>query len=399
MALELPMLYARGKGDRILQWRVSTDNDLVIMENGILGGKMNVNTTRSKPTNVGRANQRLGPDQARFEAQSAWQKKRDEGYFETIESAKTEFVLLPMKAYPLIKKLKRKGETVEVRRDIFYPCHAQRKYNGLRCLGTHDKLLSAEGVSWNLKHIRQHVNILMQGDKDVIIDGEIYIHGVPLQTLNSLIKDYREPESLALEYHLYDLPMISGDKSLPWEERWKILHALYSDYLHACHEQGLVPCIKLAETIWIENEAQIVAFEKIVIAEGYEGLIIRMLQGVYAFNDRVEWIIKWKRFTDAEFLVIDAKSRELIKDGKSIIICDKFVCQNNMNEKTFECVPMGDETQKVKFWTDRAYYIGKRMTVRFLERSVDGIPQGNPVGRAFRLDEDLPPAEPDMWKE
>jgi hypothetical protein len=46
-----------------------------------------------------------------------------------------------------------------------------------------------------------------------------------------------------------------------------------------------------------------------------------------------------------------------------------------------------------EYWTNRGSYIGQKLVVRFLERSIDGIPQGNPVGIAVRLPEDTPEAD------
>jgi hypothetical protein len=48
----------------------------------------------------------------------------------------------------------------------------------------------------------------------------------------------------------------------------------------------------------------------------------------------------------------------------------------------------GTIEQQVTYWNDRDFYIGRRLTVRYFERSDDGIPQGNPVGLLFRVEED-----------
>lgn len=384
--IELPTLYSLRKDKKVNQWTVGAEGDVVVMAYGVIGGKQAVTRTRSTPTNVGQSNHRDGKAQAQFEAKAAWDKKRDEGYFESIEEAKTVTVILPMLAQNAYVKRKRKGETIEELRPISFPCHAQRKLNGLRCLATRDKLVSREGTEWKIPHIQEHVKRCF-GESKGYLDGEIYWHGTPLQTLNSLIKDYRL-ESHALEFHVYDMPC-----DLEWNARYEALKYKYAAYSFMTTECGDWPSIRIVETELLRSMEDLLAFEKIVRVEGYEGVIIRQFDKPYLWNTRCDSLLKWKRFKDEEFLIVDVLPRELIKADMSVIwICDKFVCKNNVNDRTFEVVPKGTEAERARFLERKEDYIGKRLNVRFLERSVDGVPQGNPVGN-LRADGDTPEAK------
>lgn len=393
--IELPTLYSKNAAGRVILWRVSTHEDIVIMEHGVINGKPATTRTRSKPTNVGRSNERNGVAQAEFEARAAWQKKLDEGYFEDIPAAEQTTVYLPMLAHPIKKMVRVKGVQVEKRREIHWPCHAQPKLNGLRALATRKQIVSRQGTLWSIPHIKEHVDIFIEDGE--MLDGEVYAHGTPLQMLNSLIKVNR-PESLALSYNVYDFPKIEGKEGLEWSKRWMSLVERFTAYEEICREKGCEPVIKLVPSTVVESEEQIKALEKVILANGYEGLILRRMDGLYHFNQRKDCLLKWKQFTDEEFAIVDMTSRMLIKNGTETNICDVCICRNNQTEATFKVVPIGTEAQKAQYWTEREKYIGKYMVVRFLERSVDGIPQGNPVGLAFRLDEDMPmDDEPDMW--
>ncbi len=386
--IELPTLYALRTDKKIKQWSVHTENDLVVMTHGTLGGKQTATKTRAIPTNRGRTNERLGAEQAQFEAAAAWKKKKDEGYFESIQEAQTTKIILPMLAHSAYVDRSKKGIKTKELRPLKFPLSAQRKLNGLRCLATRNRFISREGVEWNLPHVREHVRWFLTGD-DEYLDGEIYIHGVPLQKLNSLIKDYRIPESLALEYHVYDYPCDNRE----WRLRHADLVQRYAEY--AVRTTGTV--IKLVETIEAQSMEDVVALEKIAVElEGYEGLILRQYDKPYVFAGRCDSILKWKRFTDAEFLILDVLPRELIKGKESLWICDKFLCKNNTNDRTFEVVPKGTEAERAEFLANKESYIGQQLTVRFLERSIDGIPQGNPVG-SFRMKEDTPAEEDEEW--
>jgi hypothetical protein len=456
--IELSTLYSKDAKDNILLWRTWTEEDVVCYEHGQVGKKLVTHRDRQQATNTGRANMRTPAEQADFVAQSAWDKKKKQGYQDSIEAAKTAEVLLPMLAQPLVKKTRKNGVMHEAQRDVKYPCDAQRKLNGLRCLAIMGDdcvaaLKSRQGTEWDtLTHIESELALI--GDIGDIFDGEIYLHGTPLQTINGWVKNGSDAEvascRTALQYCIYDMPRINNTSPV-WEERHKALKDRYVKYLvgklvsmsrdelavllggqHASYEQvrhnleyiwAMDPVVfhplsapygtpseaftlwltglplQLVRTFQVENEHHVKTIAKVIISEGYEGVILRQRGWDYTFRKRKEALIKWKDFCDEEFNVVDMTSREYFPpggDGDSIEICDVAICRNNLNAETFETVPMGTIEDKQRYWNERDKYIGSRAMVRYLERSVDGIPQGNPVLTTFRLDDDTPEEEDDM---
>jgi DNA ligase-1 len=388
--IELPTLYSKTADGSINQWRVYSDAGYVFTEHGSLGGKQVQRKVKCKPTNVGRSNQRDENQQAQFEAQAAWAKKQDEGYFVSIEQAKVSEVLLPMLAQKLNKK------------HLRYPLSCQRKYNGLRAMAfvaeAGVRLISRANQEWDISHIAADVRRL--GHPGDIFDGEIYVHGVPLQTLNSLVKNTKKAERLALRYHVYDMPRAEG-KGDVWENRWVELGRRYDDYLRLYETQTSStagdPVVRLVETKTLTSEYEIQMFETQSILEGYEGLILRLHGDGYAFNARPKSLMKWKNFHDEEFVVVDMRSLDYEVNGKKATICDVCFCQNNQTDAVFKVKPRGSIEQMEEYWKHKDRYIGERLVVRFLERSVDGIPQGNPVGIAFRLPEDISIQDVSPW--
>jgi hypothetical protein len=395
--LTLPQLYARDRKGVMTVWAIHTEADVVVTEHGKLGGKMAVYRNRAKPTNEGRANARDGSAQAEFEAKAAWEKKLKEGYRDSMADAEKALILLPMLAHPRIAKRTKKvnGEKVmtEVIRPITFPCDVQRKFNGLRCLAVWSdgtprfgdipagefRMISREGVVWTtLGHLEAQLRQVMKpGD---ILDGEVYRENAPLQTLNSLIKRF-QPGTLQLVFVVYDFPSIAA----AWPIRRQELESKLGQASVA------TPGLILAKTRQCDSEVQLASMMAESVAKGYEGLIVRQWDKVYEFAQRCDALLKIKNFKDAEFTVVGALPREHIGIGT---ILDKFVCRVPLGDATFEVVPTGNlATVRVKYWENRDLYIGQRLTVRYLEESIDGIPQGNPVGIGFRLDGDLPSAE------
>lgn len=388
MTHEFPTLYGRDRKGAVLEWNVTAVDDLVVTAHGKLGGRKAINKTRSAPTNVGRANARNADEQAIFEAQAAWTKKVKEGYCESVDKARSTKIYLPMLAHPMVSaKTKREIDWSNAQ-------YAQPKLNGLRCLATIQpdgsvSMMSRQGTPWTiLGHIEEQLKLI--GRPGDIFDGEIYQHGIPLQTLNSWVKRM-QPNTLLLDYHLYDMPACQGQEDGVWEDRHAELQRRLARYPDVVCRKAL----QAVPTRLVRDEAEIKAFFSEVITEGYEGLIIRCGGRRYEFNERTDSLLKWKKFIDAEFKIVDVLPREY---NAKMTICDKFVCQT-ADGKNFEVVPRGTMETRAAYWEDRAIYVGRKLVVRFLEYSNAGIPQGNTVGIAIRLPEDMPmeSAPGKMW--
>lgn len=351
--MESKILYQKTKTGATNQWRVYTIGAILYTEFGQVGGKLQ--TTSGTPciaTNVGRSNERNLEQQAIFEAEAMVKKQLRLKYSETIEEA-NEVRIQPMLALD--------GHKIK----FTFPVKVQRKFDGFRMMKLKDlTLLSRGNKTYDVKHIKEE---LKQIPFDMT-DGELYIHGLPLQKISSLV---RKPQlgSEKLEYHIYDIPC---DK--PWREREKMLQSIKS-----------TEHIKVVETYIANNMEELVKFHDQFIEEGYEGAIIRIEDGLYELGKRSSSLLKWKAFEDAEFKIVSIG----VGTGK-YSECPIFKCKNDINDKTFDVVPIGNMEAK-KEMLDNSN-IGKLLTVKFLGRSNDGIPK-IAVGKTIRLEEDMPQKE------
>lgn len=432
--MNLPPLYGKDRKGNTLIWQVSAKGDCTVTEYGRLGGKLIRSIDRVRSTNVGRANQREGESQAQAEAKSAWDKKRKLGYFETIEAADTTTVYLPMLAQPLSHEVKTASGYQVVKHTVPDTFTVQRKLNGLRCLSFNAPAGSAlavnlgadgivmrsrEGEDWDtLGHIANELKRFSHSEE--IMDGEIYQHGVPLQTLNSYVKRW-QMETAYLQYHIYDLP----SEQHTWAERKAKLREKYIEYVYRSWDarfpdlappgeflswtddidQNPLPPfvaqlpIQYVRSYTVNTEDAARNLEQLFVSEGYEGAILRREDRPYEFGlVRPDSMLKLKSFQDADFEILDVKGREIIDETGSYWIVDKFVFRNNRGNNSFESVPRGSMLLRRQWWDERETLRGRFGVVRFLERSNDGIPQGNPVMIAIRLEEDLSESEPGLWE-
>jgi ATP-dependent DNA ligase len=356
--METPFLFQRTKIGAIYQWRAYTKGNIVYTEYGQIYGLLQ--TTPGTPciaTNVGKSNERNPEQQAEFEAESMYRNQLRLKYSKTIDEAK-EIRIQPMLAQDG-KKAK-----LPSRFDV------QRKFDGARAMKVlidgEQKILSRGNKIYSVKHIEDELKIYFPAD--MMLDGEFYIHGMSLQKILSLVKR-PQPDSLKLEYHIYDAP-----SSGTWSQRKRILNSYHIPE---------TSCIKIVQTYNdINTITGLTKLHDQFIEEGYEGAIIRLDGKEYEFGKRSSYLLKWKNFEDAEFKIIGIETGS----GK-MQDCAIFICQNNLNDKTFKIVPVGSmETRKLLL--DEAN-IGKLLTVRFLGRSDDLIPK-IATGRCIRSIEDLP---------
>lgn len=243
-------------------------------------------------------------------------------------------------------------------------------------------LMSRGNKQYRVNHIEEQLTKLL--DKKDSLDGELYVHSTPLATINSYVKKWKPGVSNVIEYHVYDVPHISG-KSAIQADRVKHLAKLNKTFDKTN--------IKIVETHTANSWDEIVAFEKQFIKEGYEGAIVRLKDGIYEFGNRSDSLLKVKTFQDGEFKVTGFKVEASNINGKKIDAV-VWVCKNDMKSpdgtiKTFEVRPKGTFEDRADQLKNVEKYIGKKLTVKYFDRTPDNIPF-HATGMLFRLKEDLP---------
>lgn len=358
-----PDLFHKDKIGRIRRWKVWADGPTVYTEYGLLDGEKQISSKDVIPTNVGRANERDYEAQAEFEAQSLWTYKKDRKYSDTQDGAE-EPLLLPM----LAKSYKKEDVGGWL---------IQKKLNGLRLLTYKDDddspvLLSRSGKPYSVPHIMEA--LIKDLPKGCMLDGELYAHGLSLQTITSLVKKTK-PETSKLEYHIYDMPIVYGNEALPFKERLLALNDLKLSSLS----------IKKVETLPVSSLDDARDMETRFVEEGFEGAMLRSKDGVYRFGYRSGDLLKLKSFQDNEFLVIDCLDGVGKFKNHGI-----FVCKNDINDETFTVVPACSMEERAEFFENKNKYIGRYYTAKHFGRSDGGLPF-IPTGLAFRDEKDLDP--------
>jgi DNA ligase-1 len=341
-------LYGLDKNGGFKVWSIAVQGNVIFITHGKLGGKTQTKEEHIKGKNIGRANETSDCEQALLEAESRYKKQLDKGYRENKEDLQ-ELPLLPMLAHDYHKQ----GHRIQ------YPCWASPKLDGVRCLayweGDRVVLLSRGGKEYSVPHIQAKLEATLP--KDMILDGEIYIHGKYLEEITSAVKKANEltPQ---LELVVFD---IVDDR--PFSDRVQDLLMLEDDI-----------DAKFIEYWWVETEDQMKSDHKDEVAKGYEGIMLRNLDGKYESGKRSADLQKYKEFFDDEFEITGIEEDR--NDNAVFTVKNKFA-DNEFN------VTFGDFEQRKEF-LKRTDLIGKMITVKYQTLYKDTrIPQF-PTGVAIR---------------
>lgn len=256
---------------------------LMITHAKTLDGKSTPSFVPVLGMNIGKSNETTPQDQAILEAESRIRKQFDRGYVETPELATQPVTNALGKKKPQLAV-----DVDKVKEDAIDWDNAwlQPKFDGHRCMND-GFIYSRNGKSLDVAHVSAEIARL--GLTDFKMDGELYVHGMHLNKIGSLIKKPQE-ESLQLSYYVYDLV-----DDAPFEDRYAAL----TDKLAQFDVEFLV----LAPTYRVRSMAEARAKTAEFVANGYEGGILRWGREGYEDDKRSKYLIKLKDFTDLEVTV------------------------------------------------------------------------------------------------
>ena len=371
MVLMEKFLYKQDSKGKIRQWRGYVDsapNNRFIM--GVETGLVDGNKTANRPRIYWQGKQgRDAKGQAMFELESKVSKKRDEGYFDTIQEAKDTLVILPMLALDFNKR----------KHDISYPAIGQRKFDGVRCMASINSdgsvsLKSRKGKEFpHMKHLRQQIASLKGIPDGAFLDGELYSDTLTFQEVVGLVrretlKAGDEDKLKQISYRLYDM-LDPDDRKAGFQKRYDGVKKI----LGSKPPKNLI----LTENFEINDKTDVKKYHDQFVKEGYEGIMIRNKDGEYGINKRSKHLQKFKEFFDQEFEIVGYEEGTGNDAGTGIWIC------MTENGDLFKARPKGTREERAEYFDNGDDYIGATLTVRYFEMTDDDIPRF-PVGIAIR---------------
>ncbi len=293
--------------------------------------------------------------------------KKDAGYVDTIEEAQNADLKNTLGLYQpmLAQKLK------DIRNFKIENYFAQPKLDGHRCLITRE---GNEIIAYSRRgreiHTIPHITskLLDRIPDGTTLDGELYAHNVPLQTIASWARrNHPIPESRQLQYIVFDVV----ESDTPYEERVKILWDDLNLPYDRNHEFYLLDTIDMANVEWTLEQ-----LFKVHRGNNYEGTILRNREFPYEIGRRSKGLVKVKEFHDDEFEVVDVIPS---KWNWGVLVCKL------PTGATFKVAAPGTISEKEKVLQNKQAYIGNHVTVEYAHLTKDKVPF-HPVATRWRLD-------------
>lgn len=277
--------------------------------------------------------------------------------------------------------------TVQSTEELSYPLLASPKLDGIRAL-----IFEGNLVSRNLKLIpNAYVQKLFRNLPEGL-DGELVV-GKPTSktcftdTTSGVMSEEGEPN---VTFYIFDL--VTGH---PFHERYKIL----KEFMKSKPKN-----VKLVKQTRVEDKLMLSAYESDVLEEGYEGVMLRSIDGQYKFGrstNKEGFLLKLKKFEDSEAEIIGAeelfhnnnerKKDELGRSKRSTHkenmipgnVLGAFNVRDIHSGVTFDIGSGFTEEQREEFWKIRKNLVGKIIRYKFFATGVKVKPRF-PVFTGFR---------------
>lgn len=175
-------------------------------------------------------------------------------------------------------------------RNVKYPVLTTPKLDGIRAVVVNGRLLSRTFKPIPNRYVREVLEeVAVDG-----MDGELVVDGKQFNEVSSgIMRESGEPDFI---YKIFDY--VADDPSEGYKDRMERLKKLK---VESGRIQKLLP-------VQINNLDELLGFEEKCLAEKYEGIMLRSVDGPYKMGRSTlnqGWLLKWKRFHDSEAVILD----------------------------------------------------------------------------------------------
>jgi len=390
---EFPTIYGVEKNGKTRVWSariyrdILNDNGMVEIEYGQLDGKRQVVSREyTEGKNIGKKNETSPLQQCIAETKRKWQDKMEKEAYSLVQPSPESKTNEPnetiiaephaIKVFPMLAHTYDPNSVKNKKNDIVFPCYVQPKLDGLRCMCymmANGKVVAQSRTGSyfeTVEHICAELRPILLKTPRLILDGELYTVDMPFEELAGLIKKKKVSEAdlqrmQCIKYHIYDVVI-----DAPYCERYtRIVETIPPP--EECAYLEVVPTQLTHDVIEFKQ-----AFGEYV-AGGYEGIMLRNVDGLYRQNYRSHDLQKYKEFVESEYPIVGFKEADGRDKGTVVWVCKTAA------GREFSVRPKGSQEHRRECFQNGEQFIGKLLTVIYQELSELNVPRF-PVGKAIR---------------
>jgi DNA ligase-1 len=264
------------------------------------------------------------------------------------------------------------------------PAYIQPKFDGLRCISYINNneviIQSRTGHKYDKFDLlkSQLMNIFKEIGEGVYLDAELYTDTISFQELSGLIRLSEENANQVhidkintIKYNIFDIYFIDYPDMIYGTRKAKV------EKLSNIPNTGLV-CI--VNTTLIKSVDEIDKKHDEYVSNGYEGLILRDMNGIYEVNKRSKYLQKYKKFVDDEFKIVGYDEGT---GGETGCVIWKCITADG---KEFGVRPIGTREERREYFNNGSDYIGRKLTVKYQDYDEGGSPRF-PIGKDIRAND------------
>lgn len=309
-------------------------------------------------------------------------------------------------------------------KELTYPLLGSYKLDGCRLLSKEGRLVTRSLKNLPNKQLNEKFEFLRKYSEliNTILDGELYVHGVPFQfivscfmtqdfTAKTAIKKWeklceehdfymtREEVFNKIKFHMFDC-VYQHNYLMPFSQRIKDVENIINGFTS--------DLVKLVEHKLLNTPEEIEEYFQEALENGYEGLILRNPYGRYKFsrctvNQNI--IFKYKPFLTTDSIIkgivqateinedVEKTTNELGRSRTSKCLGDRHTVEKAQSfivdfegQDLKVPIAMTDE-QKKYIWEHQTEYIGKYCEYKYMEVGMKegGLPR---IPKFIRMRED-----------
>jgi DNA ligase-1 len=280
---------------------------------------------------------------------------------------------------------------------LVYPVYASPKLDGIRC-----SILNGRPVSRTLKDIPNlFVRSCLTYDMFDGMDGELIVGDVTADNVFSNTSSHvmSRDKIFCFTYYVFDL----HDSEFPFDSRYRKLLGRM-DRFPTLHFE-----IRALPQTTINNEDELAVYEAEQVNAGYEGVILRKIDGHYKYGRSTVnegLLLKVKRFEDSECEILEIVEQLKNNNEKTVNELGRSKRSSHQENKTgkdttgalkvrdlktgmeFHIGTGMDDALRQEIWDNKHLYIGRIATYKFFPVGVKDLPR-HPVFKGFRSKEDM----------
>lgn len=430
-------LYKRDATGHVIQWygsiiRETDANGVSYLKLGYYYGRVGTHGNSSYSDKIVAKSKKTNIEQAEFELNSAFERRKKKGYKTASDLGINRELFLndvPALWKEIDKQLPKYNTDANncikpmkcqkfVIGKMQYPCIIQPKINGVRAVilleefipkdlfcnegfeidgkHYHAVIKTKEGLVYKIWHIEQIFNHLYESFpqyRQIAFDGEIYIRSEKVTSIGGAARNPKNILHPKLQFVNFDLsiPDLSNkDRDNLRLAIWQNYRAKFARTSHDIMVGKIWESLGISDhkmwdnfsivvlngwRCWDDNQA--LSDMQDAINNGFEGAVVRDENAEYAFGSRPSTMMKLKKFDDAEFECIGVEHTGNPDDRVGFNV--RLVLKNDINDLVFSCTLTGTVNERLDILNNPP--IGKSVTVKFYERTKNGLPfHANVVG-------------------